>query len=756
MRLLSITSTLFLIFSSLGIRIAIADSAYPPPPNIRITTIALLNNEEQVFLCPTDSNIIISNWRDFRLGYRQIGIGRSTDGGLTWTDSLIRASMQYYFLDSKQSDPTLTVDRLGNFYMSVLDWDAFGFTGESIIAFYKSTDKGVSWTGPFSNLNHTPPAGLFEDKQFITVDRTGGPHDGNLYCSWTRFYNGPNRIMFVRSVGGSMLFEDTITIGPNQTSTGCTTPISAGQLSIPIVSSNGDVHIFWLGNALDSGLTCSSSIKIKHSVSSDGGQTFTYEDHVVSSSGFTLANGGINTYAQPAGDADITGGPFDGNLYISYTNFGPEDNGASDVDFIKSTDNAQTWTDRIQINDAVVSDSVDSFHPWLIVNEEGVIIVVFYDQRMVPTAYVDFDLFAAYSFDGGESFTSNHRITDVSSSPFNLRSSTAPILNWDDKITEEDYYDDQPEFSRSPRAGLIGEYIGVTAFYDKINAVWTDSRDGNSEVYTANWYLPILEPRLTFPEESSYSNSNPQFRWATSWKHNQDSYRLEVSTDPTFSIDVISQLTDTVFHDLASTLPEGVHYWRVKAFNLAGTDSSEYSETNSFEIDTTSPDPPSLLLPLDSSETNNGVMSFSWTSVSRLESPVVYDLLISTSITFPNDISTTTYSNLVLPELSFDHQLPEAGEYFWKVIAKDLAGNLSTSEIFMFEYIQFICGDIDGSDEVNIGDLTYLVSFMFKGGPTPPIIQAMDVNGDGNYNIVDLTYMVNYMFKLGPAPICSN
>jgi hypothetical protein len=58
-------------------------SSLTPPPNVRITNYPQLNNEEQVWLCPTDSNIVITNWRDFRLGYRQVGVGRSTDGGAT-------------------------------------------------------------------------------------------------------------------------------------------------------------------------------------------------------------------------------------------------------------------------------------------------------------------------------------------------------------------------------------------------------------------------------------------------------------------------------------------------------------------------------------------------------------------------------------------------------------------------------------------------------------------------------------------------
>ena len=47
---------------------AIADSSLPPPPNIRLTYVEYwLYNEEQVWICPTDSNVIVANWRDFVL-----------------------------------------------------------------------------------------------------------------------------------------------------------------------------------------------------------------------------------------------------------------------------------------------------------------------------------------------------------------------------------------------------------------------------------------------------------------------------------------------------------------------------------------------------------------------------------------------------------------------------------------------------------------------------------------------------------------
>ena len=63
------------------------------------------------------------------------------------------------------------------------------------------------------------------------------------------------------------------------------------------------------------------------------------------------------------------------------------------------------------------------------------------------------------------------------------------------------------------------------------------------------------------------------------------------------------------------------------------------------------------------------------------------------------------------------------------------------------------CGDVNNDGKINVVDLTYLTSYLFKGGPAPLINKfSGDANGDGKVNVVDLTYLVNYLFKGGPAP----
>ncbi|MCK4655772.1 MAG: hypothetical protein KAT85_02035, partial [candidate division Zixibacteria bacterium] len=65
---------------------------------------------------------------------------------------------------------------------------------------------------------------------------------------------------------------------------------------------------------------------------------------------------------------------------------------------------------------------------------------------------------------------------------------------------------------------------------------------------------------------------------------------------------------------------------------------------------------------------------------------------------------------------------------------------------------EFVCGDADGSEDVDIDDIVYLISYIFSDGPAPDPIEAGEANCSGEIDIDDVVYIINYVFVGGPAP----
>ncbi|MDD4051174.1 MAG: dockerin type I repeat-containing protein, partial [candidate division Zixibacteria bacterium] len=64
----------------------------------------------------------------------------------------------------------------------------------------------------------------------------------------------------------------------------------------------------------------------------------------------------------------------------------------------------------------------------------------------------------------------------------------------------------------------------------------------------------------------------------------------------------------------------------------------------------------------------------------------------------------------------------------------------------------FKAGDANGDGNVNIGDAVYLISYIFRGGPSPQPLEAGDANCNHAINVGDAVYIVNYVFRNGPEP----
>jgi len=64
----------------------------------------------------------------------------------------------------------------------------------------------------------------------------------------------------------------------------------------------------------------------------------------------------------------------------------------------------------------------------------------------------------------------------------------------------------------------------------------------------------------------------------------------------------------------------------------------------------------------------------------------------------------------------------------------------------------YICGDADGSEEVDIDDVVYLIAYIFSGGPAPDPLESGDADCSGEVDIDDVVYVITYIFSSGLEP----
>jgi hypothetical protein len=99
------------------------------------------------------------------------------------------------------------------------------------------------------------------------------------------------------------------------------------------------------------------------------------------------------------------------------------------------------------------------------------------------------------------------------------------------------------------------------------------------------------------------------------------------------------------------------------------------------------------------------------------------------------------------------HVWSSSGEFDVRVKAKDINEKESDwSEALSVAIYKF--GDADGDGEINVGDVVYLINYLFKSGSATDPIAAGDANCDSVVDAGDVVYLINYLYKGGPLPGC--
>ena len=64
-----------------------------------------------------------------------------------------------------------------------------------------------------------------------------------------------------------------------------------------------------------------------------------------------------------------------------------------------------------------------------------------------------------------------------------------------------------------------------------------------------------------------------------------------------------------------------------------------------------------------------------------------------------------------------------------------------------------MCGDANGDGYINVGDVVFLINYVFRSGPAPDPLCSGNADGDDIVNISDAVYLVNLIFRGGPPPV---
>ena len=384
-------------------------------------------------------------------------------------------------------DPTVVYSARDNtFYAAQLCF--MRFHAESEIQVIQSSDNGDHWTGArFSSqvvtnfdddLGDFDPS-LFFDKELLAIDNNpSSAFYGRLYITYIKFHIQPDgfsdycpvQLAYTDDVDPNndndlqdTLWSHTSVVPDNPGGNG--EGDSANQWAVPVVDDQGGLDISYASE------DCNSSFDraLLFKRSTDGGVSFGPQVQIDKPGqwadnpdlGDVLPNKNARIPLSPSMDYSPSLGAL---VYVVQNNINSASSGA-DITGTFSTDYGATWQDMQNVSHAGSSTSAapgDQFFPWVSVNEDGGIHVIWFDNRNDP---------------GNTLIETWELITNsLSFAPANFDISTA---SWN------------PNNAFFSSGSFIGDYNGLDAVSEKRDyPVWTDGRNspgppfGEADIFT--------------------------------------------------------------------------------------------------------------------------------------------------------------------------------------------------------------------------------------------------------------------------------
>lgn len=407
-----------------------------PSPEIRLGPDD--SHSENETAIDADGATVIAGWNSFTDGGLAMGAARSTDGGENWGYELLGGF-------EVMSDPAIAAGGAGRWYYSYIARG--GVAGADLDIFVqRSIDDGESWLPPVA----VTADANFDDKSYLAAQ------GDEVLVAYADFGVSPAKVHAARSIdGGASFDQDTVLANASV----------GGNGACPVIAPDGTFYVFWRDSFQEF---------LWLSRSDDAGVTWTPDEPIVAMhplpASVPAAQGGYRLLNLPAAAVAPNG-----DLVVVWND---QLFGDADILAIRSGDGGVSWSLPVRVN----NDPPGSlqFFPWVAIDGEGYVHVVWYDRR---NHGVDLDLYYAFSTDGGASFRPNQRITAAS---------FVPVLP-----------------TEGGAAAFIGDYNGLAAGPAGVFPFYQDSRRGEQDVWVARLFAPIFLDGLESGGTGEWSASVP-------------------------------------------------------------------------------------------------------------------------------------------------------------------------------------------------------------------------------------------------------
>ena len=401
-------------------------------------------SENSVFIDPDNAQYILNSNNSEQSGtFYGSNYIISSNAGQTWSGSKQGAG------GSNSGDPTTAIGRNGRHYVGYITNSAYG----QGVAW---SDNGTTWNPVTTAIGPGYPDLL--DKNHMMIDnRTSGSYAGYLYNAWTRFETGhanDTDIEFSRSTTNGASWSAPINIS---------NAIAAGSHNQGVniqTGPNGEVYCVWAVYD-DWGAGLYEEDAIGFAKSTTGGSSFAAATRIHNNIKGTRSWNPVNDAGKnmrinsfPSMAVDISGGSYNGYIYVVWANMGvPGTNTGTNVSIycMRSTNGGTSWNTPVRVNQGTTAVDYASFFPWITCDPvTGNLYCIFYDDRRLGSTSTACEVWVASSEDGGVTW-GDFRVGDVSFTP-------APIAGM--------------------AGGYFGDYLGITARDGWVYPCWTDNRSG--------------------------------------------------------------------------------------------------------------------------------------------------------------------------------------------------------------------------------------------------------------------------------------